>query len=57
MPTLSYNTAVLKENWEVTEVSTNRIKQWCELVASEANLGVGYNTAIEVLKAIFPLYF
>ena len=48
---------VLKENWEVTEVSTNRIKQWCELVASEADLGVGYNTAIEVLKAIFPLYF
>jgi hypothetical protein len=47
----------LKENWEVTEISTNRIKQWCELVATEAELGVGYNTAIEVLKAIFPKYF
>lgn len=47
----------LKENWQVCKLFENRVKQWCELVAAEANGGVGYKAAIEVLKGIFPLYF
>lgn len=48
---------LLKENWDVAEISNNRVKQWCEMVAVEADVGVGYQTAIEVLKGIFPQYF
>lgn len=48
---------ILKDNWNVEAISNNRVKQWCELVAVEADFGVGYYTAIEVLKGIFPNYF
>ena len=48
---------MLIENWEVCKLFENRVKQWCELVAAEADVGVGYKTAIEVLKGIFPKYF
>jgi hypothetical protein len=47
---------LLKENWGVNEVKSNRVKQWCDLVAIEADTGVGYQTAAEILKGIFPQY-
>lgn len=53
---LSAPEEVLQENWNVSVIEDNRIKQWCVLVASEAIHGVGYKTALGVLKSIFPKY-
>ena len=47
----------LQENWNVDTIKDNRIKQWCHLVALEADQGVGYSTAIDVLRGIFYQYF
>ncbi len=47
----------LKEYWEVDKIEQNRIAQWCKLIAFEANDSIGYTTAIEVLRGIFPTYF
>lgn len=54
---LSAPEEILVENWNVVTIERNRIQQWCKLVAKEADFGVGYQTAIEVLKGIFPIYF
>lgn len=47
----------LKEYWEVDSIGKNRIKQWCVLIATQANDSIGYKIALDVLKAIFPTYF
>lgn len=55
---LSTSTDLLKENWCVNEISNNRIKQWCELVAIEAKIGgIEYMNTIEILEEIFKDYF
>lgn len=45
---------VLREYWG-TELDTNRIKQWCHMVAIAADSGVGYVDAWNVLSNIFNL--
>ena len=47
----------LKEYWEVDSIGKNRIKQWCVLIATQANDSIGYKIALDVLKGIFPTYF
>lgn len=46
---------ILKEYWEST-VSDNRLRQWCEKVASIAGSdpNIGYSTTWSVLSGIFP---
>lgn len=43
----------LMEYWETDRIEENRIRQWCKLVASEADSSVGYATAWSVLSCIF----
>lgn len=46
----------LMEYWEVDEISDNRLKQWCEMIASAASSDpdISYSTAWKVLCGIFP---
>ncbi len=46
----------LKEYWKVQAISDNRLKQWCELVASSActDPNISYSLAGNVLSGIFP---
>lgn len=46
---------LLKEYWK-TDISSNRLRQWCELVAESAEGSVGYGTAKGVLEQIFSPY-
>ena len=44
---------VLMEYWQIDELYKNRMRQWCQLVAKEADSNVGYETAWNVLSTIF----
>lgn len=46
---------VLKEYWQVNTIDKDRISQWCELIAVEADSSVGYSTAHSILSGIFGL--
>ena len=48
--------SVLADYWGVDSVSDDRIGQWCDLVAENAQESVGYDIAKSVLKNIFPRY-
>lgn len=45
--------SVLMENWKTQSLKTDRLDQWCFLVAVAASPVVGYKTATSVLKKIF----
>lgn len=49
----SMDETTLKEYWNTAIVDDDRIKQWCELVATEANSSVAYATVWSVLAEIF----
>lgn len=43
----------LMEYWETDTIMQNRMRQWCQMVASAADSSVGYSTAWNVLSCIF----
>lgn len=43
----------LMEYWEADTIMQNRMRQWCQMVASAADSSVGYSTAWNVLSCIF----
>ena len=48
---------ILNPTTAQNSIEKNRIKQWCVLIATQANDSIGYKIALDVLKGIFPTYF
>ena len=49
--------ATLKEYWETEKLESNRLLQWCQIVASvvaKTEKNMNYSTAWEILCNIFP---
>ena len=46
---------MLKEYWGVKTIKENRLLQWCELVASCADIHLTYHQVLQLLKGIFAL--
>ena len=44
---------MLKEFWQVKNLAENRVAQWIQLVAAEADDNIGYMTTYKLLHAIF----
>lgn len=44
---------MLREFWQVKKLSENRIGQWIQIVATEAEDNIGYKTAYNLLHGIF----
>ncbi len=44
---------ILCEYWNVSNIDTNRLKQWCEIVSASANESIGHSKTLEILRYIF----
>lgn len=47
--------ANLKEFWQVANLAENRLAQWCQLVAEQAEDNIGYVTTYNLLHGIFNI--
>ncbi len=45
----------LKEFWQVKRLTENRLAQWCQLAATQAEDNIGYFTAYNLLHSLFQL--
>jgi hypothetical protein len=52
---LTTSETMLKEWWQVRELAENRLAQWCQLVATQADDNIGYMTAYRLLRSIFNI--
>ena len=50
---LSTPEKMLKEFWQVKYLTENRLAQWCQLVAAQAEDTIGYSVAYNLLHSIF----
>ena len=52
---LSTPEKMLKEFWQVERLAENRLSQWCQLIATQAEDTIGYFTAYNLLHSIFNI--